>query len=83
MDRNKVVAYIEGKGIQTRMLFAGNFVKQPCFDEMRAEQKGYRTVGDLKETDRIMEDSFWIGVNPGMSDEAVDYTAQIIMEAVR
>lgn len=83
VDRNKVVAYIEGKGIQTRMLFAGNFVKQPCFDEMRAEQKGYRTVGDLKETDRIMEDSFWIGVNPGMSDEAVDYTAQIIMEAVR
>lgn len=83
VDRNKVVAYIEGKGIQTRMLFAGNFVKQPCFDEMRAEQKGYRTVGDLKETDRIMEDSFWIGVNPGMSDEAVDYTAQIIMESVR
>lgn len=83
VDRNKVVAYIEGKEIQTRMLFAGNFVKQPCFDEMRAEQKGYRTVGDLKETDRIMEDSFWIGVNPGMSDEAVDYTAQIIMEAVR
>lgn len=83
VNRNKVVAYIEGKGIQTRMLFAGNFVKQPCFDEMRAEQKGYRTVGDLKETDRIMEDSFWIGVNPGMSDEAVDYTAQIIMEAVR
>ena len=83
VDRNKVVAYIEGKGIQTRMLFAGNFVKQPCFDEMRAEQKGYRTVGDLKETDRIMEDSFWIGVNPGMSDEPVDYTAQIIMEAVR
>lgn len=83
VDRNKVVSYIEGKGIQTRMLFAGNFVKQPCFNEMRAEQKGYRTVGDLKETDRIMEDSFWIGVNPGMSDEAVDYTAQIIMEAVR
>lgn len=83
VDRNKVVSYIEGKGIQTRMLFAGNFVKQPCFNEMRAEQKGYRTVGDLKETDRIMEDSFWIGVNPGMSDEAVDYTAQIIMEAVQ
>lgn len=83
VDRNKVVAYIEGKGIQTRMLFAGNFVKQPCFDEMRAEKKGYRTVGDLKETDRIMVDSFWIGVNPGMSDEAVDYIAQIIIEAVR
>ncbi len=83
VDRNKVVSYIEGKGIQTRMLFAGNFVKQPCFDEMRAEQKGYRTVGELKETDRIMVDSFWIGVNPGMSDEAVDYIAQIIIEAVR
>ena len=53
-DRNKVVQYVESRGVQTRMLFAGNLIKHPCFDEMRAEGKGYRVVGDLTNTDRIM-----------------------------
>ena len=66
-DRNKLVQYIESKGIQTRMLFAGNLIKHPCFDEMRAEKKGYRVVGTLENTDRIMSDTFWVGVYPGIS----------------
>ncbi len=82
MDRNAVVQYVEKKGVQTRMLFAGNLTKHPCFDQMRAENRGYRVVGDLKNTDRIMQDTFWVGVYPGMSDEMIDYMAKTIREAI-
>jgi len=83
VNRNKVVQYIESKGVQTRMLFAGNLIKHPCFDEMRASGEGYRVVGDLINTDRIMNDTFWVGVYPGMNDEMIDYMAKIIKEAVK
>lgn len=83
VDKNKVVQYIEDHGVQTRMLFAGNIVKQPCFDEMRASGKGYRVVGDLAVTDRIMKDTFWLGVYPGMTDEKIDYMAKVIKEALQ
>jgi CDP-6-deoxy-D-xylo-4-hexulose-3-dehydrase len=76
------VPYIESKGVQTRMLFAGNLIKHPCFDEMRASGEGYRVVGELKNTNRIMEDTFWVGVYPGMTDEMIDYMAKTIIEAV-
>ena len=82
VDRNRLVQYIESKGIQTRMLFAGNLTKHPCFDEMRKEGKGYRIVGGLEETDRIMADTFWVGVYPGMTDEKIDYMAKIIKEGL-
>ena len=82
VDRNAVVQYVEKKGVQTRMLFAGNLTKHPCFDQMRAEKRGYRIVGDLKNTDRIMQDTFWVGVYPGMSDEMIDYMAATIREAI-
>ena len=81
-DRNKVVQYVESRGVQTRMLFAGNLIKHPCFDEMRAEGKGYRVVGGLTNTDRIMRDTFWVGVYPGMNDEMIDYMAKTIREAL-
>ena len=81
-DRNQVVPYIESKGVQTRMLFAGNLTKHPCFDQMRAAQEGYRIAGDLKNADRIMRDTFWVGVYPGMTDEIIDYMAKVIREAV-
>ncbi len=81
-DRNKVVQYVESKGVQTRMLFAGNLIKHPCFNEMRAEGKGYRVVGELTNTDRIMRDTFWVGVYPGMNDEMIDYMAKTIREAL-
>ncbi len=82
VDRNKVVSYIEENGVQTRMLFAGNLIKHPCFDEMRKEKYGYRVVGDLTNTDRIMKQSFWVGVYPGMTDEMTDEMAKVIKEAV-
>ncbi len=83
IDRNSVVQYIEDKGVQTRMLFAGNIIKHPCFDEMRAKGDGYRIVGNLTNTERIMNDTFWVGVYPGMNDEMIDYMIEIIKEAVK
>lgn len=80
--RNKVVQYIESKGIQTRTLFAGNLLKHPCFNEMRNSGEGYRVVGELTNTDRIMNDTFWIGVYPGMTNEMIDFTIKCIKEAV-
>ena len=82
VDREKVVRYVENKGVQTRMLFSGNLIKHPCFDEMRATGEGYRVVGTLENTDRIMRDTFWVGVYPGMTDEMIDYMAMTIAEAV-
>lgn len=82
VDREKVVRHIEGKGIQTRMLFSGNLVRHPCFNELRQSGQGYRVVGDLTNTDRIMRDTFWVGVYPGMTDEMLDYMAKTILEAV-
>lgn len=81
VDRNKVIQYVEGHGIQTRMLFAGNLIKHPCFDQMRATGKGYRVIGSLENTDRIMRDTFWVGVYPGMTDEMIDYVIEILREA--
>ena len=82
VDRKKVVSYIEEHGIQTRMLFAGNLTKHPCFDEMRKTGKGYRIVGNLENTDLIMNRSFWVGVYPGMTEENIDYMIKTIKEAV-
>jgi CDP-6-deoxy-D-xylo-4-hexulose-3-dehydrase len=81
VSRNKIVPYIESKGIQTRMLFAGNLIKHPCFDEMRASGEGYRVVSELNITDRIMNDTFWVGVYPGMTDEMIDYMIDTIVDA--
>lgn len=81
-DRGKVVSFLEERGIQTRMLFAGNLIKHPCFDQMRKEKSGYRIVGKLTNTDRIMKDSFWVGVYPGLTDEMLDDIAQAIKEAL-
>ena len=78
VDRNALVQYIEDHGVQTRMLFAGNLTKHPCFDEMRKNKEGYRIIGDLTNTDRIMNESFWVGLYPGMSEKKIDYMAKVI-----
>ena len=83
-NRDKIVNHLEKKGIQTRMLFAGNLIKHPCFDEMRKSGKGFRVIPNstfqhlntstlLPITDRIMNDTFWVGVYPGMTEEMVEY----------
>ncbi len=82
VSREKVVRYLEEKGVQTRMLFAGNLTKHPCFDEMRSSGEGYRIVGELQNTDRIMADTFWIGVYPGMTDAMIDCMVRMLVEAV-
>lgn len=82
LDRNKVVQYIESKGIQTRMLFAGNLIKHPCFDQMRMSGRGYRVVGGLENTDYIMNNTFWVGVYPGMTEDMLNYMIKVIKEAV-
>lgn len=81
VSRDKVVPYIEAAGVQTRMLFAGNITRHPCFDAIRGTD-AYRVYGSLEVTDRIMRDTFWVGVYPGMTDEKIDYMAKTIIEAV-
>ena len=81
IDRKKVTQYIEDHNIQTRLLFSGNLIKHPCFDEIRNTDK-YRIVGSLDNTEIIMNSSFWVGVYPGMSDDMIDYMGKIILEAV-
>ncbi|MEY8328099.1 lipopolysaccharide biosynthesis protein RfbH [Lachnospiraceae bacterium 48-33] len=83
VDKNIVVKYIESKGIQTRMLFAGNIIKQPCFSTLKNDSIDYRVIGSLDITNKIMEKTFWIGVYPGMTDEMLDYMINTIVEAVR
>lgn len=79
--RNKVVQYLEEKKIQTRMLFGGNLTKHPCFSELE-EGKDYRISGTLENTDRIMNNSFWLGVYPGMTKEMLDVIIKELHNAV-
>ena len=83
VDKVAVTRFVEAHGVQTRALFAGNLIKHPCFDEMRASGKGYRVVGELTNTDRIMRDTFWVGLYPGMTDEKIDYMAKVIKDSVK
>ena len=80
--RNDLSKYLESCKIQTRNLFAGNLLKHPAFDQMRESGEGYRVVGDLKGTDFIMNNTLWIGVYPGMSDEMLHYMVSTIREFV-
>lgn len=82
VDCVEVVKYLEAHNVQTRRLFAGNLVKHPCFDEMRKNGTGYRIVDSLDNTDRIMRDSFWVGVYPGLDNDRIDYIVKIIHEAL-
>lgn len=81
--REEIVRELEGQNIQTRMLFAGNLIYHPCFDPYRASGKGYRVVGELKNTDRVMNRTFWIGVYPGMDRPRLDRMIQVIKDFVR
>ncbi len=77
-NREEVVRHLEKNGIQTRMLFSGNLIKHPCFDELRKTGEGYRVVGALENTDRIMNDTFWIGVYPGMTKNMLDHMVETL-----
>ena len=77
-SREEIVRAIEAKNIQTRMLFAGNLIYHPCFDSYRASGEGYRVVGELTNTDIIMNRTFWIGVYPGMDKARLDRMIEVI-----
>ncbi len=81
IDRNKVTEYIENHNIQTRLLFSGNLIKHPCFDDIRGTD-AYRVIGELENTNFIMNNTFWVGVYPGMTEQKIDYMAKVIKEAV-
>lgn len=81
LKRNDVTKYIEDHNVQTRLLFSGNIIKQPCFDEIRGTQ-AYRISGGLEVTEYIMNNTFWVGVYPGMTDDMIDHMAKVIIEAV-
>ena len=82
IKRNDVTKYIEEHNIQTRLLFSGNLIKHPCFDQIR-DTDAYRVVDSLENTEFIMNNTFWVGVYPGMTDKMIDYMAQVIKEAVK
>lgn len=81
IKRNDVIKYIESHNIQTRLLFSGNIIKHPCFDQIRGTD-AYRVSGNLENTEFIMNNTFWVGVYPGMTDAMIDYMAQVIIDAV-
>lgn len=81
LDRTKITRYIEDHNVQTRLLFSGNITLHPCFDDIR-DTDAYRTVGSLENTDYIMNNTFWIGVYPGMTKKKLDYMIRVIHEAV-
>lgn len=81
IDGSEIARRVEAEGVQTRRLFAGNLLRHPCFDPIRNTDR-YRVVGTLDQTDRIMRDTFWIGVYPGMTDEKLEYMANAIKKAV-
>lgn len=83
ITRNGLVEFLEKNKIQTRNLFAGNLIKHPAFDEMRKSGEGYRQIGNLKNTDFIMNNTFWIGVYPGMTNEMIDYMIGKIREYIQ
>ena len=82
-ERRELQEFLESKKIQTRLVFAGNMTRQPAFDEMRQSGTGYRVVGDLTQTDKVMNDCLWVGVYPGLTNEKIDYVIRQIHQFVQ
>lgn len=80
-SRRRIVEHLESSGIQTRMLFAGNLTRHPCMTDDPALKGRYRVASSLAVTDRIMADSFWVGVYPGMTEDKLAFMAEKLREA--
>lgn len=79
-SRDEMVIHLESLGIQTRMLFAGNIINHPCFDDLRENRDMYRVVNELPVTEKIMNHGFWLGVYPGMTTEMIDFMVQTVRD---
>lgn len=82
ISRDSIFDDLESKGVQTRMLFAGNLIKHPCFDEIRKTKSAYRVVGDLKNTNLVMSNTFWFGVYPGLGLDQLNYMTGCIKDYI-
>ena len=78
LDRKKIISHLEKNKILTRLLFAGNLTRQPAFEGVK-----YRIIGSLKVTDKVMRDSFWLGLWPALNEKHFKYMARILDEAVK
>ena len=74
-DRRALVGFLDDRNIDTRMLFAGNLTRQPAYQD-----REFRTVGELTQSDRVMDGAFWLGVYPGLTTEMIDYVSDSIHE---
>lgn len=81
LDRNKIISYLEDNNIQTRLLFSGNIIKHPCFDSIRGTE-AYRVFGELKNTDFVMTNTFWVGVYPKMNKEMIEYVTKTLIKSL-
>jgi CDP-6-deoxy-D-xylo-4-hexulose-3-dehydrase len=73
--RRELIQFLDERKIGTRLLFGGNLTRQPLYQDVN-----YRTIGDLKNTDRVMDGAFWIGLYPGLSEEMLEYSTSSIRE---
>jgi CDP-6-deoxy-D-xylo-4-hexulose-3-dehydrase len=76
LDRNALVRQLEARKIGTRLLFCGNLIRQPAYQDVP-----YRVVGTLNESDRVMNRTFWVGIYPGLDEERLDHIARCVAEA--
>ena len=73
--RNQLVQHLELKRIGTRLMFAGNLIRQPAYKDL-----DYRVIGDLKNTDWVMQNSFWLGLFPSLTEEMLNYVVSVIRQ---
>jgi CDP-6-deoxy-D-xylo-4-hexulose-3-dehydrase len=78
VTRNQLIQELDSRKIATRLLFGGNLLRQPAF--IGTPQ---RVVGDLKNTDIVMNDTLWLGVWPGLNDSMIDYVIESVHEIFR
>jgi CDP-6-deoxy-D-xylo-4-hexulose-3-dehydrase len=89
IQRDELVRHLESRKVQTRMLFAGNMVRQPALTQLAADRKAaglpppYRIVGELTNSDLVMNNGFWIGVYPGLTPQMRAYVVEELTKAVR
>jgi CDP-4-dehydro-6-deoxyglucose reductase, E1 len=76
--RSALVEHLERRNIATRLIFAGNLVRQPAYEGVQ-----YRVIGDLGQSDRVMNDAFWLGVYPGLSEPMLEYVIETVRSFCR